>query len=218
MILESAFLQVKPGESAAFETAFREAQALIATIPGYRNHELQRCVEREGHYLLLVHWDSVEAHEKGFRQSPQYAQWKRLLHHFYEPFPTVLHFEPVTGSPAPDTIAHRVAIALVERQLAAYNARDLDAFLACFSDEVQVFRAPALEPAIDGRKAFGDFYAAERFNRPGLRAEILGRIVSGSTVVDHERIHGVRDTPFEMVVAYEIEGGLIRRMRAWAAG
>lgn len=97
MILEAAPLQVKPGQEAAFEAAFREAQAIIAAMRGYRSHELQRCIERAGHYLLLVRWDSVEAHEVGFRKSPQYQEWKRLLHHFYDPFPTVLHYEAVPG-------------------------------------------------------------------------------------------------------------------------
>ena len=93
MILEAAQLQVKPGQSPAFEAAFGQAQAIIASMPGYRSHELQRCLEREGHYLLLVRWDSVKDHEEGFRKSPQYQEWKRLLHHFYDPFPTVLHYE-----------------------------------------------------------------------------------------------------------------------------
>jgi heme-degrading monooxygenase HmoA len=95
MILEVASLQVKTGQSEAFESAFREAQAIIASMPGYRSHELQRCIEREGQYLLLVRWDSVAAHEEGFRKSPRYNAWKKLLHHFYDPFPTVLHFEQV---------------------------------------------------------------------------------------------------------------------------
>ena len=99
MILEAAPLQVRPGQSDAFEAAFREAQAIISSMPGYRSHELQRCLEREGHYLLLVRWDTLEAHEVGFRKSAQYQDWKRLLHHFYDPFPTVLHYEAVAGVP-----------------------------------------------------------------------------------------------------------------------
>ena len=99
MILEAAHLQVRPGQSEAFEAAFREAQSIISSMPGYRSHQLQRCIEREGHYLLLVEWDSVAAHEEGFRKSPQYQRWKKLLHHFYDPFPTVLHYEHVTGGP-----------------------------------------------------------------------------------------------------------------------
>jgi heme-degrading monooxygenase HmoA len=101
MILESAPLQVRPGQYEAFESAFREAQAIIASMPGYRSHELQRCLEREGHYLLLVRWDSVASHEEGFRKSPGYQQWKKLLHHFYDPFPTVNHYEPAEGAAQP---------------------------------------------------------------------------------------------------------------------
>jgi heme-degrading monooxygenase HmoA len=45
--------------------------------------------------LLLVEWESLEAHTQGFRGSAAYEEWRRLLHHFYEPFPVVEHFEPV---------------------------------------------------------------------------------------------------------------------------
>ena len=99
MILEAALLSVKPGQSGAFESAFREVQAIISSMPGYLSNELQRCLEREGQYLLLVRWDSVAAHEEGFRKSPEYQQWRKLLHHFYDPFPTVLHYEQVASGP-----------------------------------------------------------------------------------------------------------------------
>ena len=95
MILECAHMQVRDGQAEAFERAFAEAQAIIASMPGYRSHELQRCIEKAGHYLLLVEWDTVADHEEGFRKSPQYQRWKQLLHHFYDPFPTVLHYEKV---------------------------------------------------------------------------------------------------------------------------
>jgi len=95
MILEVALLQVRPGHSAAFESAFHTAQAIIASMPGYISHELQRCIEREGEYILLVRWQTLKYHEVGFRQSPQYQEWRKLLHHFYDPFPSVLHYERV---------------------------------------------------------------------------------------------------------------------------
>ena len=69
----------------------------IAAIPGYRGHELQRCIEHDQQYVLLVRWDSLEAHTVGFRQSPDYQQWRALLHHFYDPVPTVLHYHAVAG-------------------------------------------------------------------------------------------------------------------------
>lgn len=92
MILEVAVLDVRPGDTDAFEAAFREAQAIIASMPGYRSHQLQRCVEQGSRYLLLVEWDTLEAHTVGFRGSAEYQRWKALLHHFYDPFPTVEHY------------------------------------------------------------------------------------------------------------------------------
>ena len=62
---------------------------------GYQRHELRRCAERESRYLLLVWWDSIESHTEGFRGSPDYQRWKALLHHFYDPFPTVEHYARV---------------------------------------------------------------------------------------------------------------------------
>jgi heme-degrading monooxygenase HmoA len=95
MILEIAQLQVESARAAEFERAFADAQRIIASMPGYLGHELQRCLERAGHYMLLVRWESVADHEIGFRQSPEYQEWRRLLHGFYDPFPTVLHYERV---------------------------------------------------------------------------------------------------------------------------
>jgi heme-degrading monooxygenase HmoA len=95
MILEAARLSIRTGEGRAFEAAFARAQGIISAAPGYLGHELQRCLEVEDTYLLLVRWRSVEDHEVGFRGSPAYGEWKRLLHRFYEPFPVVEHFEAV---------------------------------------------------------------------------------------------------------------------------
>lgn len=95
MILEAAMLQVKPGQEAAFEEAMRAAAHLIASSPGYVEHEVQRCLEAQGKYLLLVRWQTLEDHTVGFRGSAVYQEWRRMLHHFYDPFPTVEHFEAV---------------------------------------------------------------------------------------------------------------------------
>ena len=92
MILEVAILNVRPGTTEAFETAFREASLIIASMPGYLSHELRRCHETPSQYLLLVHWQRLEDHTIGFRQSAEYQRWRALLHHFYDPFPTVEHY------------------------------------------------------------------------------------------------------------------------------
>jgi heme-degrading monooxygenase HmoA len=86
--------------SAAFEEAFRQASSIICRMPGYRSHQLQRCVEVANRYILLVNWETLEAHTIGFRSSPEYQDWKRMLHHFYDPFPTVEHYESVLSSAA----------------------------------------------------------------------------------------------------------------------
>jgi heme-degrading monooxygenase HmoA len=95
MILEVAPLSVKIGRELEFEAAFAIAEKIISSMPGYISHELRRCMERRHEYLLLVQWQTLEDHEIGFRKSPQYQEWKALLHHFYEPFPTVLHYESI---------------------------------------------------------------------------------------------------------------------------
>lgn len=90
--LEVAILDIKPGLNADFESAFNQAQDIISSINGYRSHELQKCIEHPQRYILLVRWQTLEAHTIGFRESPQYQQWKALLHHFYDPFPEVEHY------------------------------------------------------------------------------------------------------------------------------
>ena len=95
MILEVAMLDVRPGEEDAFEFAFAEASTIIASMPGYIRHSLQRRIEPPVRYVLLVEWEALEDHTIGFRGSPEYQQWKALLHHFYDPFPVVEHFEQV---------------------------------------------------------------------------------------------------------------------------
>lgn len=59
---------------------------------------LSRSIETSNTYLLLVQWDSLEDHTVGFRGSPQYQEWRGLLHRFYEPFPLVEHYELVNAA------------------------------------------------------------------------------------------------------------------------
>jgi heme-degrading monooxygenase HmoA len=100
MILEVANLSVREGLEPEFESAFAQALPIIAAMPGYRSHQLQRCLETPNRYLLLVRWSSLEAHTVGFRGSPEYQRWKTLLHHFYDPFPTVEHYSLVAENAA----------------------------------------------------------------------------------------------------------------------
>ena len=87
---------MKPGLEAEFESAFAEARSIISSMPGFLSLQLLRGIESASTYLLLVEWETVEHHEVGFRQSPEYQQWRALLHRFYEPFPVVEHFQHVS--------------------------------------------------------------------------------------------------------------------------
>jgi heme-degrading monooxygenase HmoA len=95
MILEVAILNVKPGMTVEFEATFKTASNIIASMSGYVSHDLQRCLEKENRYILLVQWQKLEDHTVGFRQSPEYQKWRSLLHHFYEPFPIVEHYQSI---------------------------------------------------------------------------------------------------------------------------
>lgn len=98
MILEVAILNVRSAQEKQFEASFTVASQIISTMHGYVSHQLMRCLETEGRYVLLVNWQTLEDHTVGFRLSEQYLEWKRLLHHFYDPFPSVEHYEPVSNS------------------------------------------------------------------------------------------------------------------------
>lgn len=95
MILEHALLSIRPGEEASFEAAFSLAKTMIAGASGFEGLTLSRCLERPGTYLLLVEWACLEDHTEGFRGSPVFQDWRRALHHFYQPMPLVEHFTPV---------------------------------------------------------------------------------------------------------------------------
>ncbi len=98
MILETAVLNVRSGQEAAFETAMAGARQLIAASPGFGGMEVRRGIEVPGRYLLLVRWERREDHDPGFRSSDRYAAWRAALHHFYDPFPVVEHYgEIVVG-------------------------------------------------------------------------------------------------------------------------
>ena len=96
MILEVAVLYVKKNEDKQFEKDFAIAGQYISSIKGYLNHSLQKCIGQDNQYLLLVEWEKLEDHTIGFRNSEQYLEWKKLLHHYYDQFPIVEHYEIIS--------------------------------------------------------------------------------------------------------------------------
>jgi heme-degrading monooxygenase HmoA len=95
MILEVAILNIIPGREDAFLKAFSVAQGIISKMAGYISHQLKRCMEHTSRFILLVEWEKLTDHTEGFRGSNEYQEWKAMLHHFYNPFPTVEHYEEV---------------------------------------------------------------------------------------------------------------------------
>ncbi len=95
MIIEHALLPIVAGRESEFEAAMRQATPLISSAPGFIRINVARCLEQPSTYLLLVEWERLEDHTEGFRGSSPYQQWRELLHHFYDPFPNVVHFSPI---------------------------------------------------------------------------------------------------------------------------
>jgi heme-degrading monooxygenase HmoA len=94
-ILEVAILDVIPGSENDFLSAFSKAQHIISKVSGYISHQLKRCLENSSRFILLVEWQKLTDHTEGFRGSNEYQEWKSLLHHFYDPFPIVEHYEAI---------------------------------------------------------------------------------------------------------------------------
>jgi len=95
VILEVSILDVRKGEEGNFELAFNLAQKIISNMEGYISHQLKKCIEKPNRYILLVNWQTIEDHTVRFRESKQYQEWKILLHHFYDPFPSVEHYTDI---------------------------------------------------------------------------------------------------------------------------
>ncbi len=95
MILEVAILNIIPGKEDEFLKAFQTAKVIISKMKGYISDDLKRCMENPSQFILLVEWEKLTDHTIGFRQSVEYQEWKQLLHHFYNPFPTVEHYETI---------------------------------------------------------------------------------------------------------------------------
>ncbi|MGL4573886.1 MAG: nuclear transport factor 2 family protein [Burkholderiaceae bacterium] len=91
-----------------------------------------------------------------------------------------------------------------QRQLDAYNARDLERFIAQYTDDVVVYRLPGAEPVLTGKAALAEHYRKNRFSLPALHAELVNRMVFGNKVIDQERVHGVEPEPMEVAAIYEV--------------
>ena len=102
--------------------------------------------------------------------------------------------------------------AFAQRQLDAYNARDLERFVAEYTDDVVVFRLPGTEPILQGRQNLAEHYAKNRFNLPELHAKLVNRMTFGNKVIDHEYVTGIPGGPLDVAAIYEVTPAGISRV------
>lgn len=95
MVLEIADFAVLPGTEDEFAAAVREGVRYVSDTPGFRAARLTRGVESRSRFVLLIEWDSVEAHTVGFRQSENYTRWRELIGPFFDGDPRVEHFDDI---------------------------------------------------------------------------------------------------------------------------
>ena len=92
MVLEVAQIDVTPGQEEEFADAYRAARELVSTTPGCRSVRLTRGVESPSRFVLLVEWDTIEAHEKNFRESERFTAWRDQIGPYFGAPPVVEHF------------------------------------------------------------------------------------------------------------------------------
>ncbi|MEW2384910.1 antibiotic biosynthesis monooxygenase family protein [Micromonospora sp. NPDC047707] len=95
MVLEVALIDVLLGHEDKFAAAYAEGHRVLAGTPGCRSVRMTRGVESPSRFVLLVEWDSVEAHTENFRNTERFTRWRELIGpHFANP-PLVEHFVDV---------------------------------------------------------------------------------------------------------------------------
>ncbi|MBW0115250.1 antibiotic biosynthesis monooxygenase family protein [Pseudonocardia abyssalis] len=99
MITEIADFAVLPDKQEEFADAVREGLALVAGTPGFRRARLTRSIETPTRFVLLIEWDSVEAHTVGFRESEAFPKWRAIVGPFFDGAPTVEHVEDLVTHP-----------------------------------------------------------------------------------------------------------------------
>jgi len=93
MILEIANIEIEKGKNTAFEQQLEKAQHVISQAEGYLGHEFQQCLEHPEKYVLLIQWETLEAHTEGFRKSELFQEWRALIGDYFATTPHVEHYD-----------------------------------------------------------------------------------------------------------------------------
>ncbi|NJC70449.1 antibiotic biosynthesis monooxygenase [Planosporangium thailandense] len=92
MVIEVALIDVQEGREDDFAAAYAKAKSLVETTPGCRSVRMTRGVETPTRFVLLVEWDSVEAHIDNFRASDRFTEWRAMIGPYFDGAPRVEHF------------------------------------------------------------------------------------------------------------------------------
>jgi heme-degrading monooxygenase HmoA len=95
MVLEVALIDVHPGQEDDFAAAYAKGRETLATTPGCRSVRMTRGIESPSRFVLLVEWDSVEAHLENFRATERFVTWRGLIGQYFAQPPLVEHFVDV---------------------------------------------------------------------------------------------------------------------------
>ena len=96
MVLEVADFAVLPGQEDEFAAAVAKGLPFVADTPGFRSARLARGVESTSRFVLLIEWDSLEAHTVGFRESVNFTRWRNEVGPYFDGPPRVEHFNEVS--------------------------------------------------------------------------------------------------------------------------
>ena len=116
----------------------------------------------------------------------------------------------LVAAPTPKVLS---PAATVQKQIEAFNAHDLEGFLALFSDDLEVAEVPAGAAAPTGKARLRELYA-ERFKaNPDLHASAEAQMLSGAFVIQKEKIKGrAGKESLEGITIYQVKAGKIIRM------
>jgi quinol monooxygenase YgiN len=93
MVTEIAVFQAVPGKEDAFAQSIMRGIEVVKRDPGCRSVSVHRCIEDPARFLLVVAWDSLEAHTEGFRKSPLFAEWRSHINGLFLDSPAVHHYQ-----------------------------------------------------------------------------------------------------------------------------
>ncbi|HEX7457614.1 MAG TPA: amidohydrolase family protein, partial [Ginsengibacter sp.] len=111
----------------------------------------------------------------------------------------------------PDTLIAITPVMLVQQQLNAYNARSIDAFVAPYADDAELYQFP--DKLIGkGKDAMRKAYSSIFSNFPDLHCEIKERIIQGGTIIDKEIVSGMGKTKVEGISIYKVENNKIKKV------